>query len=226
MAGAVLYLMELLAIIWGGIAGVGTSTVRGAALAEVLSTYAGHADVVYAMAGWFSVILLGRILLFIGLRQVLVDSGHRPPLLDFAVAAATVSVSIETASFGIAATAAAPADAGNKPLAMLMDQAGAGLNLMIAGGLGVAIVCAVFVMWKSKLFSMPLVVLGAAAGIGITGAQLAVSPSLQPLFEVLSYFPFLFWAWILWLGVVCLRAAPGLSPVRYPDPEPEAEAAF
>ena len=59
----------------------------------------------------------------------------------------------------------------------MIDQAGAGLNLMIGGGLGVAILCAAYVMWRSGLFSLPLNLLGAVSGAAIVGAQLTVAPS-------------------------------------------------
>lgn len=223
LAGGVLYLLEFAAIIWGSLGGVGTQTVRGSPVTEVMATYVGNADVVYGMAGWFAVVLLGRILLFIGLRCALADSGHRHPLLDFAVAASAVSVTLEIAAYGLAATAAAPADAGGETLAMLMDQAGAGLGLMLAGGLGIAILCATYVMWRSALFSRTLNLLGAISGTGLIVAQLVVSPSLQPVFEILSYSPIVFWVWMLWAGIVCLRARP--APSAVPFREPEAEAA-
>lgn len=208
LAGGVLYLLEWVAIIWAGVAGVGVQVARDASSSEVMASYAGNEDALYAMAGWFAVVLLGRILLFIGLRHALADSGHGHPLLDFAVAASAVSVTLEIASYGLAATAAAPANAGDESLAVLVDQAGAGLNLMIGGGLGVAIVCTTYVMWRSGLFSLPLVMLGAVSGIAIIGAQITTAPSMQPLFDILYFFPLVFWVWMLWAGVVCLRARP------------------
>lgn len=205
LAGAVLYLLEFVGIIWAGVAGADTR-VPDASPSEVLAAYAGNEDLVYGLAGWLAVVLLGRILLFIGLRRALADSGYEHPLLDLAVAAAAVSVTLEIASHGLAATAAVPAAAGDETLAVLMDQAGTGLGLTITGGLGVAIVCTTYVMWRSRLFSPPLVLLGAVSGIAIIGGQLATAPSLQPLLDVLSFFPFVFWVWMLWAGVVCLRA--------------------
>lgn len=208
LGGAVLYLLEWVAIVWAGAAGVAATVTRGTSPSEVMDSYAGHEDAVYAMAGWFAVTLLGRVLLFIGLRQALADSGHGHPLLDFAVAAAAVSVTLEIASYGLAASAVASVDAGEESLAVAVDQAGAGLNLMIGGGLGVAIVCATYCMWRSGLFSWPLNLLGAVSGIAIVGAQLTVAPSLQAVFDVLFFFPLVFWVWMLWVGVVCWRRTP------------------
>jgi hypothetical protein len=208
LVGAVLYLLEWVAIIWAGTVGVGAQVTRGTAVADVMDTYAGHEDAVYAMAGWFAVVLLGRVLLFVGLRRALGDSGYPHPLLDFAVLAATVSVTLEIASYGLAASASASADAGDQSLTAAIDAAGAGLNLMIGGGLGVAIVCTSFVMWRSGLFALPLNVVGVVSGIAIIGAQLTVAPSLESVFDILWFFPVVFWVWMIWAGVVCWRATP------------------
>lgn len=217
LVGGIVYLLEWVAILWAGAVGVSATVVRGTSTEDLLSTYVGHEDATAAMAGWFAVALLGRILVFVGLRQALADSGHRHPLMDLAVAAAAVSVTLEIASYGLATTAASRAAADDEAGMVLADQAGAGLNLMIGGGLGVAIVCAAYVMWRSGLFSLPLVVLGAVSGVAIIGAQLSVSPSLQTLFDILYVAPLLFWVWMIWAGVVCWRRAgsyDGSAPSR------------
>ena len=85
---------------------------------------------------------------------------------------------------------------------MLADQLGVGLNLMIGGGLGVAIVCTSYVMWRSGLFSTALCVTGLVSGVAIVGAQLTVSPGLAAVFDVLYFFPLVFWVWMIWAGVV------------------------
>ena len=108
------YLLEWVAIIWVGALGVGETVVRGASANELLDTYSGHVDALTTMAGWFSLVLLFRILLFIGLRQSLVDSGYRHPLMDFAVAAAAVSVTLEVASYGLGAAAGGFAKSGDR----------------------------------------------------------------------------------------------------------------
>ena len=87
-------------------------------------------------------------------------------------------------------------------------SAGAGLNLIIDGALGLAIVCTTYVMWRSWHFSLLLVLLGPVSGIAILGAQLTVAPTLQALFDILYFCPLVFWVWILWAGVVCVRARP------------------
>ncbi|HET6667652.1 MAG TPA: hypothetical protein VFG98_10265 [Intrasporangium sp.] len=222
LVGGIVYLLEWLAIIWAGAVGVAATVTRGTAADDLLDTYAGHQDAVYAMAGWFAIALLGRILVFIGLRSSLAESGFGHPLMDFAVAVAAVSVTLEIASYALAGAAAGRADAGDEAGMVLLDQAGAGLNLMIAGGLGVAIVCASYCMWRSGLFAPALNVIGLVAGVAIAGAQLSVSPSMQSVFDVLLFFPLVFWVWMLWTGVVCWRRTP--AKVSRPIPAGDASA--
>lgn len=205
LVGGIVYLLEWVAIIWVGVLGVGETVVRGTTAAEALEAYADHEDAVFAMAGWFAIALLGRVLVFVGLRQALADSGHAHPLLDLAVVAATVSVTLEIASYGLAAGATVPAASGDEALTLAVDQAATGLNLMIGGGLGVAILCTAYCMWRSGLFSTPLNVIGAVSGLAIIGAQLTVSPALQTVFDVLYVSPLVFWVWMIWAGVVCWR---------------------
>ena len=208
LVGAVVYLLEWVGIIGAAAAGAESQVVRGTSASAVMDSYAGNEDAAYTLAGLLAVVLLGRVLFFVGLRHALTESGWKHPLLDLAVAAAAVSVTLEIASYGLAAAATGPAGEGEESLAVLVDQAGAGLNLMIGGGLGVAIVCATYVMWRSGLFSTPLTILGAVSGVAIIGAQLTVAPSLQTLFDILYIFPLVFWVWMIWAGVVCWRATP------------------
>lgn len=220
LVGAVLYLLEWVAIIWVGVVGVSEFVLRGAAPSDVLATYAAHPDAMWTMAGWFAVVLLGRILVFVGLRAALADSGVRDPLMDFAVAVAAVSVTLEIGAYGLAAGATTTAELGEEGLTLAVDQAAVGLNLMIGGGLGVAIVSAVYVMWRSGMFSRWLNLVGALSGLAIVGAQLTVAPSLQTLNDILMFFPLVFWVWMLWAGVVCWRRTP---PARVAGPEAPAD---
>ena len=208
LVGGVVYLLEWVAIIWTGALGVGETITRGNDPGDMAGIYADHADSVATMAGWFAVVLLGRILVFIGLRHALADSGYRHPLLDLAVAAAAVSVTLEIASYGLAMAAAERMEDGEAAQALLLDQTGSGLNLMIGGGLGVAVAATAWCMWRSGLFSLPLVVIGLVSGVALIGVQLTVAPSMQTIFDVLYTAPLLFWVWMIWAGVVCWRRTP------------------
>src|SRR3954453_10450108 len=100
LIGSVLYLLE-----WVAILGANFSVPLGAdaTRAQLLSGYVGHEDALGWAAGWFSVVLLGRILIVTGLRAALADSGRRQPLMDFATAAMAVGVALEVATYGIVA---------------------------------------------------------------------------------------------------------------------------
>jgi hypothetical protein len=153
----------------------------------MLESYTGNADAVAFMAGWFAVCLLGRIL---------------------AVLAAAVSVTLEIAAYGLAMIAAGFADAGQRASAQVLDQAGAGLNLMLAGGLGVAVLCSVYCTWRARVFPVALNVVGLVGGVAAVGAQLTVLPSWQTLNDVLYIAPLLFWVWMIWAGVLLWRRTP------------------
>lgn len=208
LVGSIVYLLEWVAIIGGGVAGVSNTVVRGLPVSDMLESYTGNADAVAFMAGWFAVCLLGRILIFIGLRQMLRDSRHPHPLMDLAVLAAAVSVTLEIAAYGLAMIAAGFADAGQRASAQVLDQAGAGLNLMLAGGLGVAVLCSVYCTWRARVFPVALNVVGLVGGVAAVGAQLTVLPSWQTLNDVLYIAPLLFWVWMIWAGVLLWRRTP------------------
>ena len=221
LVGGVGYLLEWVAIIWVGALGIGETVVRGGSVAELKDAY-GHVDALTTMAGWFAIVLLFRILLFIGLRQALADSGYRHPLMDFAVATAAVSVTLEVASYGLGAAAGGLLDEGNEATVRALDEAAAGINLMLFGGLGVAILCTAYCMWRSQLFPTALNVIGLLSGVAIVGAQLSVAPSMQTLFDFLFAFPLLFWVWMLWAGVLCWRRPPSPDSVGSLDRSPAA----
>jgi hypothetical protein len=211
LVGGVVYLLEWVAIIGASAAGLGSVVTRGVDADGVLEAYVGHADAASSMAGWFAVVLLGRVLVFVGLRRALADSGRSHVLLDVAVVSAAVSVTLEIASYGLAAAAADRAAAGDRAGTVLLDTAGTGLNLMIGGGLGVAIVAATYVMTRSGLFPTGLNALGWLSGVAIIGAQLSVAPSLETVFAVLYVFPLVFWVWMLWAGVLLWRRTPATA---------------
>lgn len=208
LVGGVVYLLEWVAIVGGAVAGVSNSAVRGLPVSDMLDSYAGHADVVAFMAGWFAVCLLGRILIFIGLRQSLEDSGYRHPLMDLAVVASAVSVTVEIAAYGLSMIAAAFAHSGDRASAQALDQAGAGVNLMLAGGLGVALLCSVYCTWRAGVFPVVLNVVGLVGGLAAVGAQLTLPPSWQALNDVLYVAPLFLWIWMLWGGVLLWRRTP------------------
>jgi hypothetical protein len=108
-AGAALYFLEWVAIAF--LPAVPTARL-GDDPAAIVAAYRGHASAVAFAAGWFSFVLLGRVLFATALRHAFRESGRRSALLDFAVAAMAISVVLEVASFVSAAAAGWLADAG------------------------------------------------------------------------------------------------------------------
>lgn len=110
LAGAIFYLLEWVAIIGAGVVGVNETATVGTSPQDLLDSYSGHVAAVAFMAGWFAIALLGRVLVFVGLRSALADSGRSHPPMDCAVVAPAVSVTLEVAAYGVATAAADLAD--------------------------------------------------------------------------------------------------------------------
>jgi hypothetical protein len=156
------------------------------------------------------VVLLGRILLMIGLREALADSGRPHRLMNLATAAMAVSVTVEIATYAIVAGAARSTDKGGS-LATIrsIDAVAFGLNNMIFGPLGVAVLCAGLAMWRSGLFNRVLPWLAIVSGALLVLAAAALqAPSLSAVAGPFTLAVPLFWIWMIWTGVVCSRAAP------------------
>jgi uncharacterized membrane protein len=85
------------------ILGFGARTVPsgdpGTSASAIISEYKQHASAISLAAGWYSFVLLGRILFVAGLRDALRRSGCRTALADFALVAMAVSVVLEICRF-------------------------------------------------------------------------------------------------------------------------------
>ena len=178
--------------------------------AEVASTYTGSTDAYAWAAGWFSVLMLGRILLMIGLREALADSGRPQRLMSLAIAAITVSVIVEIAALAIVSGAAGSMDKGGSlETIRSIDAVAYGLYQMIWGPLGVAVLCAGLAMRRSGLFHRVLPWLAVVSGAVLAlGAAALEAPSLSDVAAPLQLAVPLFWIWMIWTGVACWRAAP------------------
>ena len=209
LAGGIVYLLEWVAIIGTAMVGAGENTGRTASVDDLLGSYLGHVDSIAFLAGWLTLVLLGRVLIFVGLRTALIESGaERHPLMDLAVLAAAVSVTLEMTTFGLATAAADLADPDDPGAMVALDRASEWMFATVGGGLAVAILCAVWCMWRSGLFSTALNVVGAVAGLGLVVAQLSMPPSLETVYLVAGFAPMVFWVWMLWAGVVLWRRTP------------------
>jgi hypothetical protein len=204
LTGALLYLLEWVAIIT---ARLDAPLGAGAPAQSVVAAYSGHAEWFAWAAGWFSVVLLGRILIMAGLRTALADSGRPQPVMDLAVAAMTVSVAIEIAAYAVVAGGAwSFAHGGTSELVRGLDAVAFVLNQMVFGPLGVSLVCAGVAMWKSQLLGRALPSLGLVAGALLSAVGLALTaPRYAAAAQGFTAAVALFWIWMLWLGVVLWR---------------------
>ena len=207
LAGSVLYLLEWVAI---AVAHVDAPLGADVSATHVASAYSGSAETWGWAAGWFSIVLLGRVLIMTGLRATLTESGRPQRIMDFAVAVMAVSVAIEITTYAVVAGGAWYLDNGGSVAAVRgMDAAMFGLGKMVFGTAGVSVICAAAAMWASGLFSRVLCTIGLVGGVGMAVSALAfAAPKFNGFNDTLSSGALLFWIWMLWAGVVCWRAAP------------------
>lgn len=207
LAGAVVYLLEWVAIIG---AHIDAPFSPGTASSKVLQGYVGNADAFGWAAGFWSVVMLGRILIVVGLRKGLDDSARPHALSELAVGAMAVSVAIEVVTFGIVAGAAVVADhGGSADVVQAFDSVANIMVRLVIGPLGVAVLAASWAMLRSGLFSRYL------CGVGLLGGAMCavfglvfVAPNFAPAADALQVGVPLFWIWMLWAGVVMWRRTP------------------
>ena len=214
MAGAVLYLLEWVAIAF--LAELPTDRL-GDDAAAIAAAYSGEARSQALAAGWFGVALLGRVLFVVALRRAFRDSGHKSALLDFAVGAMIVSVAIEIASLSLPAAAAWIADNGGSTDAIVaLDAAGSIMFLMVFAPIGVSVLACAATMLESQLVRRWLAWLGVAAGVllivggFLAAAALGDDGDFKDVGTTPSAFgAVLFWIWLLATSVVLWRSRPG-----------------
>lgn len=208
LIGAVLYLLEWVAIIAGDV----SVPLGGDASGHTLMTsYSGHADRLGWAAGWFSIVLLGRILIMVGLRTCLRDSGRPQPLMDLAVLAMTVSVTLEIATYAIpAGTAWALGHGSGLAVTRALDSVSFTMNSMVWGPIAVSMLCAGIAMWRARLFPWPLWALALLSGVsGLFVAGVLAEPSQSDVADaVTSVTALSFWVWMLWGGVLLVLRTP------------------
>ena len=216
LAGAVLYLLE-----WAAIAFLPElPTDRlGDDPGAIVDAYRGHAGATALAAGWFSFVLLGRVLFVAAVRRAFHDSGRRSTLLDFALGAMIVSVAIEIVSLSLPAAAAWIADTEPSEAAIVaLDAAGSIAFLMVFAPIGASVIAIAAVMSASGLFPRWVGWLGLGAGaltiVGgiIEAAALGDDGTFHDLGELPTSFGALaFWIWMIATAVILWRRTPRVS---------------
>ena len=237
LAGAIMYLLEWVAIVGvlaavtgihgagpGGAAGVQIPTTTGTKPADIFSGYtAANAAATALSAGWYGLVLPGRILLIAGIRQALRRSWGDSALADLAVAAMALSVLMEIASYWVAAGVGQAATSGADQSAVVTGHAIASmLNVGLFSPLGLSILAISVVMWQSRVFPWWLCLLGGLSGaalcVGGLTAGFQTGGQFQQVANNAQFGVLGFWVWMLITGVILFRAAG--QPRRKSSPAP------
>ena len=213
LAGAVLFLLEWAAIVF--LAELPTDRL-GDGGAEIAAAYEGEAAGTALAAGWFSFVLLGRVLFVAAVRRSFHDSGRRSTLLDFALGAMIVSVAVEILALSLPAAAGWIADNGGDQSAIVaLDAAGSIAFLMVFAPIGVAVGSIALAMLATRLFRAWVGWLGFVAGVLLIVGGVLAARALgdDGDFKELGGTPSAigavgFWVWMLVSGVLLWRSAP------------------
>lgn len=235
LAGAIMYLLEWVAIIGllgavtgingagpGGAAGVQIPTAPGTKPADIFNGYtAANAAATALSAGWYGLVLPGRILLIAGIRQALRRSWGESALADLAVAAMALSVLMEIASYWVAAGVGQAATSGADQSAVVTGNAVASmLNVGLFSPIGLSILAISVVMWQSRVFPWWVCLLGLLSGaalcVGGMTAGFQSGGQLQQIANNAQFGVLGFWVWMLITGVILFRAAGQPRPERSP----------
>jgi hypothetical protein len=208
LIGAVLYLLEWVAIIAAappGPFGPGASTHK------IVSEYGAHVNGAAFAAGWFAVVLGGRVLFVAGLKGSLRRWRRERPLLDFALGAMAISVVLEIVAYSIvAATARLDAAGASSSTLVALDGTSYWIDLFIFGPVGLAVLASAWAMHRSRAFPSWLTWVGFIAGVaGVAACLLAgatthasTSGSADGVSGVAA---FGLWIWMLGVGVLLWR---------------------
>jgi hypothetical protein len=215
LLGALLYLSEWVAIAF--LPAELPTDKLGEDPASIAAAYGDDVTRIAIITGFFSFVLLGRVVFVAGLRDALRDSPRARGLADVALVAMGVSVAIEIVSLGLAASAARIAEVGGEESSIVaLDAAASILFALVLAPIGVSVLAASLAMLFSGLFWRRLCWLGIVAGVamiaggviatgglgrGGTLGDLADGPATGPAV-------FAFWLWMLVTSIALFRTRP------------------
>jgi hypothetical protein len=213
LAGAVLYLLEWVAIIPAGDSGPSDP---GLSSDKVLGLYTAHPTAVAFLATWISVVLIGRVLIVLGIRAALRSVGADDTIILFAAAAMTVSVVLEVVSESAVAAAGLLASRSADPALVRAFDTLAGVSwAMVFGPLGLAVALSAWTMLRSRAFPFWMCIIGLAGGGLMLLSGVFAGPGYLHAGAARSISTFgqvgapLFWIWMLATGIFLLRRTPG-----------------
>jgi hypothetical protein len=212
LAGVVLYLCEFVGIIASHVHTMPTVPGAGTSLH---TTYAGQAGATGFLVGWYALVLPGRVLIALALRQALLASaadrlaGAWRSALDWAVVLMGIGVVAELVSGCVDAGTSAAAQHGDTASVFALDKVAHYLLATVYGPSGVALAIVGLAMWRTGVF--PRALAGVLAVLGLVQAldgALLSAPSTASLQDGLTVLNLLLFVVLVWLGVVVFRHRP------------------
>jgi hypothetical protein len=215
LVGVLLYLCEFVGIIASHVHTMPTVPGAGTSLR---TTYAGQAGATGFMVGWYALVLPGRVLLALALRQALLASaadrlaGAWRTALDWTVTMMAIGVVAELVSGCVEAGTSAAAQHGDAASVFALDRVAHYLLVTVYGPSGVALTIVGLAMWRTGVF--PRVLAGVLTVLGVVQAvngTLLSSPSTASLQDGLTVLNLLSFVVLIWLGVLVFRHRPRTS---------------
>jgi hypothetical protein len=209
LAGAVIYLLEWVAIIPAGESGPSEA---GASSDEVLALYTAHHTAVAFLATWLSVVLVGRVLIVLGIRDALRNVGANDTLTLFAAAAMTLSIALELVSEALVGAANVLAAKSADPDVIRALDAAAGVTWdVVFGVLGVAVAVSAWAMLRSRAFPLWICAVGLVGGALMMLSGVFAGPArlhegvARSISTTAQIGVPLFWLWMLATGIFLVR---------------------
>ena len=216
LIGAVMYLLEWVAIIPAG--ETGPSELGTTSTSTIVGLYHDNARGAGFIAGWCALVLAGRILIVLGVREALRDARHRW-LADWAVVVMGASIAVEVVGVCLIAgtSHATSAVSLDSTVVVALDAVAAFLFYGVVALLGVSVAAASVAMVTSRRLPGWISWLGVVAGVLLMGSGVLLSGSggeagaERSLGLGLQLGVPLFWVWMLAGGVHLWRRA-GSTP--------------
>jgi hypothetical protein len=220
LAGAIIYLLEWVAIVPAGNSGPADP---GSSNSAVLKLYQDHPKTVLFLATWCSLVLVGRVLMISGIRSAVRSTGADTPLLDTAVVAMGITVALELVTVGAVAAGQALAVRGGQDSTIVALDTVAGLtNACLMAPLGVSVGLAAWAMLRTRAFPTWISVVGLAGatllvvGGVMSGPGYLDAGAARSIGGLANLGVPLFWIWMLATGIFLARRPSASDAVSRP----------
>ena len=214
LMGAVLYLLEWVAIVAAG--GIGVFFDPDTAADRVVKTYAGNGNWYGWAAGWFAVVLLGRVAFAVAVRHSITGTDNDRMLAEVGVLAMLAGVVIEASSYAFVMAGAVLADHhGSASSVRTLDGLCHSTNSIMWGPSGLAVALLAWAMWRDGRFPSVLCGLGLLGGALLVASTLLFdAPRFTAVASALQGGATVFWVWMIWTAVLLWRRTPTTATTR------------